>query len=251
MDPRHARVESSSGFVVVYPLRMTRRPGPQLPAWWIAAAAGLVPLLAIHVCLAISIRTGAIEPGLPYIDGSTSISRACRHEPAVHVFRALVVPSATLAALTWWICAGWLGTSGLAGRRARRWVLGLGLVAAIFLLLYATSLGTQGDVYRLMRRYGVYVFFGATSIAELIVTILLSRSHSPTLEPWVRRAMWAVCWLMLAAGPTNIVADQIVENNDVGKLLEWWFCLGMIGYPVLLSRVWAREGLRLELARQG
>ncbi|MEE8468482.1 MAG: hypothetical protein V3T22_08510 [Planctomycetota bacterium] len=229
---------------------MARHPGPQLHAAWIAAAAGLVPLLAIHVCWAISSWTDAIGPGFPYLDGSTSISRACRQEPAVHVFRALVLPSATLAALTWWICAGWLGTAGLAGRRARRWVLGLGLVAALFLVLYAAALGTRGDVYRLMRRYGIYVFFGGTAVLELIVTILLSRARPPTLEPWVRHAMWAACWLMLAAGPINIVASQVVDNDVVGNSLEWWFALAMIGYPLLLARVWAREGLRLELAHQ-
>lgn len=223
--------------------------GPRLPVWWIAAAAGLVPLFAVHICLAISILTGAIESGLPYLDGSTSVSRACRHEPAIHVFRALMLPSATLVALTWWSCSGWIQNTGLGGKRARNWVLGLGLAAALFFVLYAAFLGTHGDVYRLLRRYGVYVFFGGTSVAELMVTILLSRARPPSLEPWVRRGMWAVCWLMIAAGPVNIVAHRIVEHDVVGNALEWWFTLGMSGYLLLLARVWAREGLRLELGR--
>lgn len=226
---------------------MSPRPGAQLPAAWIAVAASLVPLLAIHLGWAISTSNGTIAAGIPYLDGSVSVSRACRQVPAVHVFRALVLPSATLGALTWWICAGWLGSSGLAGPRARRWVLGLGLAAALFLVLYATFLGTQGDVYRLLRRYGVYVFFGGTSIAELIVTILLARARPATLEPWVRRAMWSICALMLIAGPVNLVADQLIESDVVANLLEWWFSLGMVGYPLLLARVWACEGLRLEL----
>jgi hypothetical protein len=218
-----------------------------LPARWIAVAAGLAPLLAIHACLAISIGTGALEPCFPYLDGGASVSAACRQAPAVHVFRAIVLPSATLGMLTWWICAQWLGTSGLSGVRAQRWVLGLGLAAGVFLILYATALGTQGVVYRLLRRWGVYVFFGGTSIAELMVTILLSRARPPTLEPWVRRAMGAICALMLVAGPVNIVAAKVVGKDLAANLLEWWFALGMMGYPLLLARVWKRQGLRLEL----
>jgi hypothetical protein len=219
---------------------------PRLPAAWIAAAAGGVPLVAVHVCLALSIAFGAVEPCLPYVDGATSVSRACRTEPVVHVFRALVLPAATAIAATWWITAAWLGRERLAGPRTRRWIVGLGVLGALFLVLYATFLGTQGDTYRLMRRFGVYVFFAGTSIAELIVTIVLARTRPPALEPWVRRSMVALCTLMLAAGPLNVIAAQIVERDLAANFFEWWFTLAMVGYPLLLARVW-RGGVALTL----
>jgi len=228
---------------------MTRRPELRLPAAWIAVAAALVPLLAIHAGYGLSVASGAIEGGFPYLDGSTSISRACRKEPAVHLFRALVLPASTLVAATWWITAAWLARTQRAGPRARRWVLGLGLVAAVFLALYATFLGTDGQVYRWLRRFGVYVFFAGTAFTELIVTVVLARARPPSLEPRVRRVMWALCWGMLAAGPVNVVAGRILERERVANVLEWWFTLGMVGYPLLLARVWSLERLTLGLAR--
>jgi hypothetical protein len=218
-----------------------------LSAAWIAAAAGGVPLLAVHVCLLISIAVGHVDPCLPYVDGGTSISRACRTEPAVHIFRALVLPSAAVIAATWWIVGAWLKREGLGGKRARRWIMALGVIAALFLVLYAAILGTQGQAYRLMRRYGVYVFFAGTGLAELILTMVLARSRPPALEAWVRRAMFAACALMIAAGPLNLFVERVIEEDRAACFFEWWFALAMIGYLLLLARVWRRAGCEVGL----
>jgi len=218
-----------------------------LPAAWIAATASAVPLFAVHACLVLSFVLGAATPCLPYLDGEISVSRACRSEPVVHLFRALVLPSSAAIAGTWWIAAAWLAREHIGGPRTRRWILGLGVVGALFLVLYATFLGTQGDAYRLMRRYGVYVFFTGTAIAELILTVVLARARPPALEPWVRRLMVGACVLMLAAGPLNLLAEKIVERDRAACFFEWWFTLAMVGYPLLLARVWQRAGLRVGL----
>lgn len=223
---------------------------PRIPASWIALAAGALPLTAVHVCLLVSIGVGTVLPCLPYVDGGTSISRACRTEPAVHLFRALVLPSSAAIAATWWVASAWLARERLAGPRVRRWILGLGLVGALFLVLYATFLGTQGDAYRWMRRFGVYLFFSGTSIAELILTIVLARARPPALEGWVRRAMVGACALMVAAGPLNLLAERVVERDRAACFFEWWFALAMIGYPLLLARLWRRAGLGLELGAE-
>lgn len=219
----------------------------RVPAAWIAAFAGGAPLVAVHVCLVLSIALEVFEPCLPYVDGAVSVSRACRSEPVVHLFRALVLPASAAIAATWWIAAAWLGREGLAGPRTCRWIVGLGVLGALFLVLYATFLGTQGDTYRLMRRFGVYVFFAGTSIAELIATVVLVRARPAVLEPWVRRAMVAICALMVAAGPLNVVAAQIVERDRAANFFEWWFTLAMVGYPLLLARVWRRGAVALAL----
>lgn len=219
----------------------------RIPAAWIALAAGAAPLAAVHLCLAVSIAVGTVLPCFPYLDGGTSISRACRTEPAVHVFRALVLPASAAIAATWWVASGWVARERLAGERARRWMLGLGLVGALFLVLYATFLGTQGDAYRWMRRFGVYLFFAGTSIAELVLTIALARTRPPALERWVRRAMVAACALMIAAGPLNLLAERVVVKDRAACFFEWWFALAMIGYPLLLARVWSRARVYVEL----
>jgi hypothetical protein len=52
---------------------------------------------------------------------------------------------------------------------------------------------------------------------------------------------------MLVAGPVNVVAGRLFEREAVANVLEWWFTLAMVGYPLLLARVWARAGLRIGL----
>lgn len=222
---------------------MDERERSGFSAAWVAAAAGALPFLAVHLGLWISIAVGTVAPCVPYLDGGTSISRACRTEPAVHVFRALVLPSAGAIAATWGIASAWFQREGWGSVRARRWMLTLGLLGALFLVLYATFLGTEGPTYRLLRRYGVYVFFAGTSLAELILTVILLRHRPPALEGWVRRLMVLACALMIAAGPLNLLAERVVEKHRAACFFEWWFALAMIGYPLLLARVWSRARL--------
>ena len=39
-------------------------------------------------------------------------------------------------------------------------MLALGAMSAMALAVYATFLGTEGEAYRFLRRYGVVVYFG-------------------------------------------------------------------------------------------
>jgi hypothetical protein len=186
--------------------------------------------------------------GWPHFDGNTSVSRACRQDPAIHLFRALVLPSASLLVFVWWLTARWLTLCSLASPRLARWIMGLGFAGALFLVLYATFLGTEGGVYRLMRRYGVYVFFGGTSVAQLLVTLTLRRDalaarregREPAASPWVVGTLTALMVFLLAAGPINVAAAKVVGNDTVANVLEWWFAIAMAAALGVLAEVWWR-----------
>lgn len=218
-----------------------------LPAWLFPAAVAALLLGASHLGLVLSFARGEVESLVPHLDGSVSVSKACRKEPAVHLFRALVLPSAPLLALVWWLAADWLRARALAGPRLRRALLVLGLAGALFLVLYATYLGTDGATYRLMRRYGVYVFFAGTSLAQLLLTVALSRARGrlAALTPGLLRVFRASIAFQLAAGPLNIVAGRIVDRERVADALEWWFALAMGIVLVALAALWRREGWRV------
>lgn len=226
----------------------------RLAAWLLPAAIAALLMLAIHAGLALSVAVGRVEGPWPHLDGNTSVSRACRHPPAVHVFRALALPTTTLLALFWWVATAWLRERRVAGPRVAAWILGLGLAGALFLALYATYLGTDGPFYRALRRYGIYVFFGGTGIAQLLLTWVLARADPerlPELEPWVRRGLVTCVRFMLAAGPVNIVTDWLVEHDAIANALEWWFAVALAAVAALVARVWRRAGLALTLARSG
>ncbi len=216
-------------------------------AWLPAGAAGLL-MLAIHGGLAISVALELVPSAWPHVDGSASVSRACRGEPAVHLFRALTLPAATLVALTWPVAGAWC-TRALSAPRAGRWIAALGLVGALFLVLYATFLGTDGAIYRSLRRWGVYVFFGGTAVAQLVLTVVLHRCRNglPALEPRVLLLARACCAFFLLAGPLNLLAAKVWNKTQVANVLEWWFALAMALHFALLARVWQRSQLRLEI----
>ena len=79
----------------------------------------------------------------------------------------------------------------------------LGVLAGVFLVLYGTFLGTEGQAYRWMRRYGVIFYFGFTYLCMLIASGTLwrlSRSGTIALPARLDRLLVALCLATLAIG---------------------------------------------------
>lgn len=128
-------------------MTVLRPTSPSLPLWPLPLACALLPFVATWIAFTLSLHAGHIEACNPFWDGCTSISRAARHGLANPVFRAFVLPCAMLQILFWWLCRHWLLAQGQAVNRSLPM---LGLIAGAFLILYATFLGTEGDIYRLL-----------------------------------------------------------------------------------------------------
>ena len=138
----------------------------RIPLWPLPLLIALLFLVAAHAAYLLSIHAGHVPACVPYLEGCVSISRAARHGVGNHLFRLLVIPCAVLHALVWVLAHRWL-------RGGRRMVV-LGVGSAIALAVYATFLGTDGETYRFLRRYGVVVYFGFGYLAQL--RIRLSRA---------------------------------------------------------------------------
>lgn len=226
------------------------RPRHAWPAFWLPLLGGLLPLAGTVISLALSQRLGLIPVCNPLLDGCVSISRAARHELPNYLFRALLLPAAALQAMTWLLTTAWLRERGAADRllHALPWV---GLIGAAFLVLYGTFLGTEGDAYRWMRRYGVIFYFGCTCIAMLISAGLIQRhlDREARLRAPARTLLLLVCALPLM-GIVSATSPLVFSAGAVDALeniLEWWAGLIFTLFFFALAWIWSRAGLRLGL----
>jgi hypothetical protein len=223
--------------------------------WSLPLLAGLVPATAALAALWLSIALELVPACNPLVDGCVSISRAARHDLPNHVFRALVLPAAVLQALTWMVCAGWLRRAGSDARATLRVLPPLGMLAGIFLVLYGTFLGTEGEAYRWMRRYGVIFYFGFTYLCMLIVAGALwrlARGGKPTFPGRLDRWLVGLCAVTLVVGLAQPLVPPLLDSADLKNrlenILEWYAGLFFTLFFVALAWIWrrARVAVRLE-----
>ncbi len=225
---------------------------PGLPLWPLAMLAGALPLVATLLAFFLSVRLELVPACNPFVDGCVSISRAARHELPNHLFRALMLPAATLQALTWVLAAQWLaGEQG--PRKGLHALAGLGLVAAVALVLYATFLGTEGRAYRLLRQYGTVAYFGFTCIAMLLLGGALQRLRGALpsrLPAWLVHAHVALACTLVALGVANAVVAALLPGEVKGRVenvTEWWGALLFVLGFWALAAAWWRLGVRLRI----
>lgn len=213
----------------------------------IALASWLLPTSAVLLTYFVSASLGQVPTCFPFFEGCTSISGAARRDPSIHIFRALMLPTATLIAAYWLLVRAWLGQLGDAGR-ARDWITMLGLVGMLFLILYVVFLGTDGRAYELMRRYGVTVYFAFTALAQLALAARLNRLSTQLqaqIGRGIVRAKTAFGAAMLLLGLANIPAANFFPELPLDNAIAWNFALLMHGYFGLTALAWHRARYRI------
>lgn len=219
----------------------------------IVSLAGALPVVAVFAAYALNRYAGAeLEPRFvcnPYLDGCVSISRAVRSGPGLHLFRAVMLPCAMLLFLGWSMVRDWLtGIGACAGRRAAA-VFWLGAVGALFLVLYVTWLGTEGEWYRWLRRYGVTVYFGGTSLAQLLLVWILWPQRSRLAGGRLRgpvAALTALVGLQWLLGVSSVAKRLLLNDPElmdrVENLIEWYYGLPMALALLVMALMFARTG---------
>ena len=215
----------------------------RLPLWPLPLLIAVLFLVAAHAAYLLSIQAGHVPACMPYVDGCVSISRAARHGLGNHLFRLLVIPCAVLHALVWWLARYWL--------QGGRLMLALGAMSAMALAVYATFLGTEGEAYRFLRRYGVVVYFGFGYLAQL--ALMQRAARRGALPAGVIAALSWIAVAMLGLGLANVVAGLAVPDpaakDRCENVFEWWLGLLMVGWYAVLALGWRRQGLAMELKR--
>ena len=213
---------------------------PDWPAWPLPLMAGLLPLAATVLAYSLSIRLGIDESCNPFFDGCTSISRAARHGLPNQLFRALVLPAASFQAICWLMCGSWLRSVGAAPHRMLGALPLLGIVAAVYLVLYGTFLGAEGAAYRWMRRYGVVVYFGGTCLSMLIVSDAVHRLAP--VRSFMAKALVALSVGLPLLGLANSFAPLFglseVAVAALQNSTEWWGGLIFTLFFFALAWLW-------------
>lgn len=217
------------------------RSGPSLPLWPLPLLCAALPFAAAHLGWWLSTAQELVPSCNPYLEGCVSISHASRHGLGNLLFRLLVLPAATLQALCWLAVAAWLRRE----RPVTAWLPWLGCVAALALAVYATFLGSEGHTYELMRRHGIYLYFGCSYLSLLLCLRALApsaRAHRPLL--WVAIGMLGFGLASLAASCT--LADTQLRHR-AENVLEWHVGLWLTAIFAVLAWAWWREKLRIGL----
>jgi hypothetical protein len=219
---------------------LERTPPASFPLWPLALLCALLPFVAAHLGWWISSANGLVPACNPYLDGCVSISRASRHGLGNLLFRMLMLPAATLQALCWLAAAAWMQRIG-ARTLAPAW---LGAMAALALVLYATFLGSEGRTYELLRRYGIYLWFGGTYLALLMVLRgLASRRPAHAYVPLLVVACGCLLFGLASVVVRYVVSAEALRDR-LENLLEWHVALWLTAIFAVLAWSWWKERVR-------
>ncbi|MDH5619515.1 MAG: hypothetical protein OEZ11_12920, partial [Gammaproteobacteria bacterium] len=165
--------------------------------------------------------------------GCTSISSTGRYPPGDRVFRATLLPQATVLAFTWYFAVLWL-KSLRPDSRAGNTILVAGIVGAIALVLYVSYLASNDPFYEIMRSYGVYLYFGGTALAQLVLSLALERSLMQRAMVWMTATPWAL-------GIVNFAQKEILGSlNSNENRIEWIASFLMQAWFLLLWVEWRK-----------
>jgi hypothetical protein len=203
----------------------------------------ILPLLTSNGVYLLSAYEGFIPWCIPYIDGCTTISQAARSGNSIFIYRATMIAYGLLLIWFWIYAQQWLNLLYGHTTKVARFIFFLGLVGAIFLIIYIDFLGTTGEVNRFMRRYGIMVFFTFTPLAQLLMLKqhynISSSKPEGAIKPWLLHYQLFVLLLMLIIGIISIALD-ITQNKtyEIENIVEWNFSLLLNMYFLAMIFIW-------------
>lgn len=202
-----------------------------LPLHILAWCAALLPFLTDHVSYLIAASYGHVEWCVPYWESCTSISATGRQLPEKLWFKLGMMPAAMITGLLWWSLRQWLLQTSVQGRRRSLNAMAtLGVIAALFLMVYTVALGEEGDAYQQIRHSGIILSFSLTYMAQLLFThqvgVMAKSSGDEWAARWHRRLFGLVA-LLLATGILSVILDAMMgtDYDDIEDAFEWVLAL--------------------------
>ena len=204
---------------------------------YLPLAVGVVPLTAVSVAHWLGVEAGQLPGCIPYVDGCVSISATGRTAPGSFIFKPVYLAFGLVLTAIWSLVVDWSSAFPRPPTQNRtRMILGFGIAGALALMVYTSLLGTSGPFYEFMRRFGIYVFFVGTVVAQLLTRLALPTG---TLRRW----MLLVVSLPFVLGALNLVLKYLLDDaNAAENRIEWIVSLAMQAWFVLLHVAWRQTG---------
>jgi hypothetical protein len=117
------------------------------------------------------------------------------------------------------------------------------MISAAFLVLYSVFLGSSGEIYQLLRRFGVTVHFSFSYLAQVLLLNRLWDARRAGRLPVAQRItslMFAATLLLFALGLYSIPVGELIPDPDdvLINIIEWNFALLLIGWYTLVAVAW-------------
>jgi hypothetical protein len=208
----------------------------------VALAAWLLSWLGPLSAYLLSAAGGYVDWCIPHLTGCDSVSATGRHGWGYFAFKATMLPAAGFTFVYWVLCRRWL-TLITTPARTDTVIFWLGTIGTAFLVLYVTFLGSDGDTYRALRRYGTVVYFGFTYLAQLLFAkrIVDSGLKSPLVT-----CKYGLVFFILATGLIFAAAANFFADDDFLQNISEWNCAtALTAFPGLTWLLWRKTGFHV------
>ena len=175
----------------------------------------IFPFLAIHLSFVLSVQNEYLTLCNPYIDGCYSISRVARQPSSIIIFKILMLVSAFSLFFLW---------PRLFKPNDNKILILIGRIGSLFLIAYIATLGEEGFLYELMRRFGVFVFYIFTLISQWVYTFNLDLRKRRFIDK--NFLINIIVYMQILAFLVAIPFFLFIKNYSyIENIIEWWITL--------------------------
>ena len=217
----------------------------------------LIPLIAINLCLFITINYSLFENTIfqvdqigrsaftiPYLDGSLSISRASRTYPAFLIFKPGMILTSVLLFFYWKKNNELINKFNNISGKIYKFKT-FGVLSAIFLSIHALLLGVDIDIkiFKLLRRVILLSFIIFEIIAQGLLVYnfyKLKEKINSFYRPLLLRIKILLVFTLASVAIASLPILVTKGNVHFKHALEWNYFIGVIFFYLLTRFFWKK-----------
>jgi len=217
-----------------------------------------IPLIAINLCLLISINYSLLENTIftvdpigrsaftiPYIDGSLSISRASRTYPAFLIFKPGMILTSFLLYFYWKKNNTLINKFNNISNKNYNFKT-FGILSAIFLAIHALLLGVEIDIkiFKLLRRVILLSFIIFEIVAQGLLVYNFYKLKEKIQKFFNSTVLKCKIFLVFILAAVAIISLPVLTtkgNVHLKHALEWNYFIGVIFFYLLTRLFWKKQ----------